>query len=174
MSSTRLIGCGKSVRMINRANFLKFLTHFIQIAKPPTDKPVLLFTDNHETHISIEIIENVKENGIILLTLPAHTSNPLQLLDRTVFGPFKSQFSQVADSWMLKHPNMQTYNHLRFSRNSKGSIWSLIYAKKYRERVWSFRHISIQQRYFSRRRFSVLICNRSSRTKTNHDWKPFP
>ncbi|CAH2101074.1 unnamed protein product [Euphydryas editha] len=84
--------------------FKKFLGHFIKFTKPTKENPVLVIIDNHETHISIEIIDIARENGIILLTLPPHTSNHLQPLDRTVFGPFKSQYSQAADRWVLNHP----------------------------------------------------------------------
>ncbi|CAK1552922.1 unnamed protein product [Leptosia nina] len=84
--------------------FRKFLDHFIEVAKPTRDNPILLTMDNHETHIYIEIIEKARQNGIILLTLPPHTANHLQPLDRTVFGPFKNQYNQAADRWMLNHP----------------------------------------------------------------------
>lgn len=84
--------------------FRKFLDHFIEFAKPTREKPVLLIINNHETHISIEIIDKARENRIILLTLHPHTSNHLQPLDRTVFGPFKSQYGQAADRWILNHP----------------------------------------------------------------------
>lgn len=84
--------------------FRKYLDHFIKFAKPTKDDPVLLIMDNHETHISIEIIEKAIDNGIVLLTLPPHTSDNLQPLDRCVFGPFKAQYNKAADKWMLNHP----------------------------------------------------------------------
>lgn len=84
--------------------FRQYLDHFIKFAKPTKEKPVLLIMDNHETHISIDIIEKAVSNGIVLLTLPPHTSDNLQPLDRCVFGPFKAQYNKAADKWMLNHP----------------------------------------------------------------------
>lgn len=60
--------------------------------------------DNHESHVSLEVISFAKENGIILLTIPPHTSHKLQPLDRTVFGPLKSFFNTACDNWMISHP----------------------------------------------------------------------
>ncbi|CAG9565017.1 unnamed protein product [Danaus chrysippus] len=84
--------------------FRKYLDHFIKFAKPTKECPVLLLMDNHETHISIDIIDKAVDNGIVLLTLPPHTSDNLQPLDRCVFGPFKAQYNKAADKWMLNHP----------------------------------------------------------------------
>lgn len=84
--------------------FRMFLDHFIQFVKPSKERPVLLIMDNHETHISIEIIDKARDNGITLLTLPPHTSNHLQPLDLSVFGPFKTQYNAAADRWMLNNP----------------------------------------------------------------------
>lgn len=85
-------------------NFLKVLQHFVSNTRCSKDKKVLLIMDNHETHLSVEGIDYCKDNGIVILTLPPHTSNKLQPLDRTVFAPFKCFFNQAADDWMLAHP----------------------------------------------------------------------
>lgn len=42
--------------------------------------------DNHETHVSIQAITKAKENGIVLLTIPPHTSHKLQPLDMGVLA----------------------------------------------------------------------------------------
>ncbi|KAJ8933044.1 hypothetical protein NQ314_014284 [Rhamnusium bicolor] len=60
--------------------------------------------DNHDSHLSIEAIDYCRDHGIVILTLPPHTSNRFQPLDKTVFGPFKIYFDQSADNWMLNHP----------------------------------------------------------------------
>lgn len=84
--------------------FLDFLEHFIGHVKPTTDKPVLLILDNHETHISIESLDLAKENGVVMLTFPPHTSHKLQPLDRTVFGPYKTYYNSAMSGWMLSNP----------------------------------------------------------------------
>lgn len=59
---------------------------------------------NHDSHLSIDAVDFCRANGIVILTLPPHTSNKLQPLDRTVFGPFKTFYNQAADAWMISHP----------------------------------------------------------------------
>lgn len=84
--------------------FLDFLDHFIKHVKPNKDNKVLLILDNHETHISIEAINKARDNGIVMLTIPPHTSHKLQPLDRGVFGPLKSYYNDACKSWFLTNP----------------------------------------------------------------------
>lgn len=85
-------------------NFLRVLEHFVAHVRCSKERQVILIMDNHESHLSVPAIDYCKENGITILTLPPHTSNKLQPLDRTIFGPFKRYFNQGADDWMLSHP----------------------------------------------------------------------
>ena len=64
----------------------------------------LLILDNHESHVSMASIQLAKQNGLILLTIPPHTSHRLQSLDRSVFGPLKSKYNQAMDEWMRSNP----------------------------------------------------------------------
>ena len=84
--------------------FSDYLDHFSKFVKPSHDHPVLIIMDNHETHISIEIIDKARDNGIVLLTLPPHTSHKMQPLDRCIFGPYKTFYNKAADNWILNHP----------------------------------------------------------------------
>ena len=43
-------------------------------------------------------------NHVHILTLPPHTSQKTQPLDRTVFGPVKSSFHGLLQSWVRGHP----------------------------------------------------------------------
>lgn len=85
-------------------NFLEVLKHIVKNVRCSAENKILLIMDNHESHLSFQGIEYCRSNGITVLTLPPHTSNKLQPLDRTVFGPFKTFFNQAADSWHLNHP----------------------------------------------------------------------
>lgn len=85
-------------------NFLLVLEHLVKHSNCSQQNKILLVLDNHESHISIEAIDFCRNNGICMLTLPPHTSNKTQPLDRTVFGPFKTFFNQNADSWMMANP----------------------------------------------------------------------
>ena len=87
-------------------NFTKVLEFFKGSVWCTKESPVLLIMDNHESHLSVQGLDFCKENGIVVLTLPPHTSNKLQPLDRCVFGPFKKFFTSAVNSWMNLNPNM--------------------------------------------------------------------
>jgi hypothetical protein len=84
--------------------FRDWLEHFMNVVKPTEDEPVLLILDNHETHLSIDVIDAAKERGVILVTIPPHTSHKLQPLDVSVYSPFKRLYNRELDSWLVSHP----------------------------------------------------------------------
>ena len=51
--------------------------------------PALVLLDNHESHLSLEVLDYAKEHGIIRLSFPRHCSHMMQPLDKNVYGPFK-------------------------------------------------------------------------------------
>ena len=69
--------------------FLSYLHHFKDYTQCSTENKCLLILDNHSSHISVQSCKFAKENGIVLLTIPPHTSGKLQPLDKCVYGPFK-------------------------------------------------------------------------------------
>lgn len=85
-------------------NFEKYLQHFIKSVKCNNDNKILLILDNHISHISPTVLSLCKENGIVMLTIPPHTSHRLQPLDVAVYGPFKTYFNQACDDFMVNHP----------------------------------------------------------------------
>ncbi|KAF2893777.1 hypothetical protein ILUMI_12395 [Ignelater luminosus] len=89
---------------INGHIFLDVLKHFTNHVKCSKDNPVILFMDNHESHVQLEAITFAKDNGIILITFPPHTSSRLQPLDRTVYNSLKSNYNIVCNDWMLSNP----------------------------------------------------------------------
>lgn len=101
------IGAANGSGWMQSKEFLKFLEHFKNHAKPTKEKKVLLIADNHESHINIEAIDFCRDSGIVLLSFPPHTSHKLQPLDRTVYGPFKKYFNIVADDWRKNHPGIR-------------------------------------------------------------------
>ena len=68
------------------------------------EKQVLIIIDNHDSHCSLEAIDFARDNGIVMLTIPPHTSHRLQTLDVTVFGPFKAAYYQAMDDWLRTNP----------------------------------------------------------------------
>lgn len=82
---------------------LKLMTHFHDHVSSTNDRPCLLVLDNHESHLSIEVINFCKQNGIVWSFLP-NTSHRLQPLDRSVYGPFKTFYFASVDDWMTNNP----------------------------------------------------------------------
>ena len=64
---------------------------------------VLLIMDNHDSHISVEVINFAKDNGVVLLTFPPQCSHRMQPLDRTVYGPFKHFYNDAANALKRIH-----------------------------------------------------------------------
>ncbi|XP_031729111.1 uncharacterized protein LOC116397635 [Anarrhichthys ocellatus] len=93
-------GASTRTGWMNEDTWLEFLDHLIQHTKCTPDHPMLLILDNLKAHISLKAVEKAKSNGIVLLTLPPHTSQRMQPLDVTVYGPFKTLYSRALDGWM--------------------------------------------------------------------------
>lgn len=70
---------------MDEADFLKFLDHFIKHARPSCSQKVLLLS--HSSHLSVDGLNYAKQNGVVMLSFPAHCSHKLQPLDRSVYGP---------------------------------------------------------------------------------------
>ncbi|CAH1971052.1 unnamed protein product [Acanthoscelides obtectus] len=45
-----------------------------------------------------------RENGVIILQLPGHTTHCLQPLDVAVFKPFQVYYDQSVEKWLREHP----------------------------------------------------------------------
>lgn len=63
-------------------------------------RPQLLILDNHNSHLSVAVIDMAVENGVTMLTFPPHCSHRMQPLDVTVFGPVKSVYKRAHERWM--------------------------------------------------------------------------
>jgi len=87
---------------INSELFVSWFAFFLK-SIPPTCN-ILLVQDGHSSHVSIELIEMARENGVCLLCLPAHTSHILQPLDVGVFKSFKSSFNKACGNYVKQNP----------------------------------------------------------------------
>ncbi|CAH1995185.1 unnamed protein product [Acanthoscelides obtectus] len=86
--------------------FVKWLQHFISFAKPSTDRKVLLILDGHTTHTkNLEAILLARKHGIVMLSLPSHTTHRLQPCDVSFFKPLNSYYNQAADKWLRTNPS---------------------------------------------------------------------
>ena len=80
------------------------MDHLIKHTRCGPKHKILLILDNHESHISLDVIDKAKSAGIVMLTIPPHTSHQLQSLDKSVFGPFKASYCRTMDNWMRSNP----------------------------------------------------------------------
>ncbi|KAJ8343529.1 hypothetical protein SKAU_G00308580 [Synaphobranchus kaupii] len=97
-------GASTRTGWMNEDTWPEFLDHLIEHTQCTPDRPMLLILDNLKAHISLKAVEKAKSNGIVLLTLPPHTSHRMQPLDVTVYGPFKTLYSRALDGWMRCNP----------------------------------------------------------------------
>ncbi|XP_031335996.1 uncharacterized protein LOC116165574 [Photinus pyralis] len=104
LTETGALGLVYKTGWMTCENFINVLKHIVKHTHCSLENRILLILDNHESHVSINSVDYCRENGITLLTLPPHTSNKTQPLDRTVFGPFKTFLNQACDGWMISHP----------------------------------------------------------------------
>ena len=98
------IGDANPSGWMNSDIFLEWLAHFINHSGSAPENPTLLLMDNHASHVNLPIIDKAKEHGVVLLTLPPHTSHRLQPLDRSVYGPLKKYFNSCCNDWQLSNP----------------------------------------------------------------------
>lgn len=98
------LGAASKSGWINSNIFVSVLKHIQKHTLCTKDNPILLLCDNHESHVSLEAINYAKENGIIYLSFPPHTSHRLQPLDVGVFGPFKSKLKIAFNNWHIMNP----------------------------------------------------------------------
>ncbi|XP_063216749.1 uncharacterized protein LOC134542016 [Bacillus rossius redtenbacheri] len=97
-------GDANATGWMKEANFVKFAHHFVTNVKCSKENPCLLLLDNHDSHLSIEALDYLKDKGVTVLSFPPHCSHKLQPLDRSVFGPLKKFVNSACDSWLVNHP----------------------------------------------------------------------
>ena len=95
-----LTGHSKASGWMTEEGFTKYMKHFFKYAKPSPDHPISFLSENHCSHISIDVINYAKENNITMVSFPPHCSHKLQPLDESVLGPFKTYVNQASDNWM--------------------------------------------------------------------------
>ena len=57
-----------------------------------------------ESHLSVELLDFVKVNGVMMLSFPPQCSHKLQPLDRCVYRPFKKYYNSERDGWFFEIP----------------------------------------------------------------------
>ena len=78
------------------------VNHFLKYAVGA--RPLLLILDGHSSHYQPELIKYAKENEVILVCLPPHTTHETQPLDTSVFRSLKQNWSQVCHKFFQTNP----------------------------------------------------------------------
>lgn len=84
--------------------FPEVLKHIVIQTNCNPANPILILLDNHESHVTLNVIKYARDNGICLLSFPPHTTHRLQPLDVGVFGPFKSFCAVSFNDWLTSNP----------------------------------------------------------------------
>ena len=109
---------------IDAGLFLEYLKHFVSHIKCSKDSTVLLILDGHKTHTkSLPTIDYAREIGIVVVSLPPHTSHKLQPLGRSFFKPLKAAFNSACSSFLRNHPGR------RITVDQLGELFNTVYVK---------------------------------------------
>jgi hypothetical protein len=72
---------------------------------------VVLVLDGYSGHIQYKTLSLLRENNIVVLALPAHTSHRTQVLDYTVFAPLKTEFRSLLDGRCMNSASNSELNN---------------------------------------------------------------
>lgn len=95
---------------MNSDIFLQVVKHFIKFSKSTPQHKTLYLMD--ESHVSINVINMAKENGVVLFIIPPHCSHKLQPLDKSVYGPYKKFYNDACRAWLVNNPGKRITIHV--------------------------------------------------------------
>jgi DDE superfamily endonuclease len=75
-------------------------------------KFVVLLLDGYSGHIRYKTLSLLRENNIVVLALPANTSHRTQVLDYTVFAPFKTESRSLLDGRCMNSASNSELNNI--------------------------------------------------------------
>lgn len=81
--------------------FFEYLTNVFHpwLLKSQVELPVLIYMDNHSSHITIPVVEFCRANNIEIIGLPPNSSHITQPLDVSFFHPFKETWKKIVPKW---------------------------------------------------------------------------
>lgn len=97
---------------MDHERFVQTLEHLHKVSYSSVENKILLIMDNAECHMNIHAVEYAIRHGIVIVTLPPHTTAKLQPLDVSVFGPFKSVLRSIQDDFKLSNPHVPITEHM--------------------------------------------------------------
>lgn len=100
------IGACSESGWVNASLFAKWLEHFVDIARPTKERPIVLILDGHYSHTrNIHIIDRARETGTSIVCLPPHSTSRMQPLDVSFVFPLKTYYAVAIENWLANHPN---------------------------------------------------------------------
>jgi hypothetical protein len=92
---------------INAELFVTWHEHFKNHTNCSKDKEILILLDGHATHDkNLATLSFARENGIVLLQLPGHTTQRLQPFDMAFFGPLQAYFIQAQKNFLKTYKGL--------------------------------------------------------------------
>lgn len=85
--------------------FFEWFKRFVVFSKASKDSPVLLLLDGHSSHTkNLQVIKYARENNVILLCFPPHTTHKLQALDVAFMKPLSLYYDDEVRKWLRTNP----------------------------------------------------------------------
>ena len=102
------IGGASPSGWINEDLFSKWFEHFLKVTLPKHRyEPVVLIMDGHCSHTrNLTVIEEARDNNVVLIALPSHCTHRLQTLDILFFKSLNSHYDQEVQCWLRLHPGI--------------------------------------------------------------------
>ena len=97
---------------MDHERFVETLKHLHERSYSSLENKIMLIMDNAECHMSIHAVEYAIQHGIVIVTLPPHTTAKLQPLDVSVFGPFKTRLRQKQDDFLISNVHCPITEHV--------------------------------------------------------------
>lgn len=97
-----------------------FHAYFEKFCQEVKERPLLLIFDGHLTHLDIETAIYAKNQQVIIVKLPAHTTDVLQPLDKTCFKTLKYTWDLNIIQWYRSNQRKMTKSEFV---NILCSIW---------------------------------------------------
>ena len=94
--------------------FTQWFRHFLRCSGASHENPVLLVLDGHLTHAhNLDIIDLARDIGVVLLSIPPHSSHRMQPLDVSFMKPFSTFYTQEVEKWLRNnHPRILTMHQV--------------------------------------------------------------
>ena len=80
---------------MDNEKWLDYLHHFVSYLPSNVGRPVVLFVDGLDSHISSDALDFCFSNGVVVIQFVAHTSHVCQPADRTIFKSTKTDIGRL-------------------------------------------------------------------------------